>query len=238
MTRRLVSLSITPFAAELLAGSPEQGTAIGAGYVLFGKRVLAVTRPGALRMPNGIETDILLRPGEPVAVGGGELRTAAVAIRPGPVWDPRPSPRVGLSVWPHVRLRPELLVGRGPGLTPLGDDILVGYLAGNALAGMDEAVTALQGERAAGRTTALSLTLLRLAALGQLPEAAHRLLEEGDPEPLLRFGATSGRGIAIGLGLARGDRTGHGRSIVLALPPPAPSSRFELTVIQPLEEAA
>jgi hypothetical protein len=53
----------------------------------------------------------------------------------------------------------------------------------------------------ASRTTSLSGTLLRLAAEGCVPEAAHRLLEDGDPEPLLAWGATSGSGLLTGLGL-------------------------------------
>jgi hypothetical protein len=52
-----------------------------------------------------------------------------------------------------------------------------------------------RGGGLARHTTALSRTLLRLAAQGSVPEAAHRLLEEGDLNPLLDFGATSGTGI-------------------------------------------
>jgi hypothetical protein len=42
---------------------------------------------------------------------------------------------------------------------------------------------------------------LNLASRGALAEVAHRLLVDGDPVPLLRFGATSGKGIAFGLTL-------------------------------------
>jgi hypothetical protein len=93
------------------------------------------------------------------------------------------------------------LAGRGPGLTPLGDDILVGYLAAAALAGTSGAAVAAWAARTGRVTTALSRTLLRLAARGALPEAAHHLLVDGDPEPLLAFGASSGKGIAFGLAL-------------------------------------
>jgi hypothetical protein len=201
MTRAATSAS--PFAAELLAGPRRTGSAIGRRYARFGDVVLAVTPPGALRMPNGLEAQLTLRPGERVSVGGGELQTPTAAIALGPLWDPRPRPDFALSMRPPPRwLRLEMLAGRGPGLTPLGDDVLVGYLAGAALAGVDPAITFALAERAARRTTALSATLLRLAARGQLPEAAHRFLEHGDLGPLLGFGTTSGTGIAVGLTLA------------------------------------
>jgi hypothetical protein len=193
-----VALSATPFARDLLCGPPKLGTGIGQGYALIGNRVLAVTTPGALRMPNGIEADLRLVPGETVLVGGGELRTPHGTVALGRLWDPRPTPRFELSLASPPRIDLESLAGRGPGLTPLGDDLLVGYLAAAALAGHGLPDLA---ERAAGRTTALSGTLLLLAAQGCLPEAAHRLLEDGDPEPLQHFGATSGRGIAFGLAL-------------------------------------
>lgn len=194
---------MSPFAAELLEGSPREGRAIGHGYVRFGDDVLAVTPPGAPRMPNGIEADLILTHGEEVTVGGGELRTAKAAIQGGPLWDPRPHARFAVALRPRPRLELDALAGRGPGLTPLGDDILVGYLAAAALAGED---VTLFAERAARRTTALSSTLLRLAARGHLPEPAHALLERGEIAPLLRFGATSGKGIAFGLALFSEDQ--------------------------------
>lgn len=189
----------SPFAAALIHGPLRTGTALGHGFVRFGNDVLAVTPPGAPRMPNGVEAELQLALGENVTVGGGRLRTATAEVVAGPLWDPRPCTRADLVLQPPPRRDLEALVGRGPGLTPLGDDILIGYLAGATLAG--ENVTEL-AERAAHRTTALSGTLLRLAAKGQLPEPAHALVERGDPLPLFRFGATSGIGMALGLFLA------------------------------------
>jgi Protein of unknown function (DUF2877) len=210
MTR---AMSASPFAAELLAGPKRHGAAFSAGYARFGDDVIAITQPGHRRMPNGIEAPLTLVPGEPVIIGAGELRTETAVLTCGPIWDPRPSPRVTLSVTPPPELDPEALAGRGPGLTPLGDDILVGYIAAATLAGKDASELA---ERSAPRTTALSGTLIRLAARGHLPEVAHRLLEDGDPEPLLDFGSTSGKGIALGLAL-RGDAQGWpGRVVSLS----------------------
>lgn len=232
MTQRAAALSTSPFAADLLAGPRRRGTAVGARYALVGDEVLAVTPPAELRMPNGIEADLSLTPGEPLVVGNGELQTASATITYGPLWDPRPHPRFRLSLSPRPRLRLDTLPGRGPGLTPLGDDILVGYFAGAALAGADPDSLAAKADRAARRTTALSRTLLRLAARGHLPEAAHRLLEQGDPNPLLGFGATSGKGIAVGLSLLDEASAGksRGRTVEFTLPLGSPSLRLRLVV--------
>jgi len=195
------ALSIAPFAAELLTGPHRTGIGLGHGYILFGNQeVLALTPPGQPRMPNGIETDLVVGEREPVTVGNGLLTTGTAAVERGPLWNPRPLPRVTLSVRPRPQLHLDQLAGRGPGLTPLGDDILIGYLAAAALNGNCEAVAALAAQTSR-RTTALSATLIQLAAGGALPEAAHRLLIDDNPEPLFRFGSSSGRGIAFGVAL-------------------------------------
>jgi uncharacterized protein DUF2877 len=195
------ALSLTPFAAELLAGPHRRGIGLGHGYILFGNEVLALTPPGRPRMPNGIESNVVVAEGEAAVVGGGALRTATSAVEGGPVWNPRPLPRVTLSLRPRPQLQLERLAGRGPGLTPLGDDIVIGYIAAAALTGALRPDVASLGVHTARRTTMLSATLLRLAAVGAVPEAAHCLLLDGDPGPLLGFGASSGTGIAFGLAL-------------------------------------
>jgi hypothetical protein len=194
------ALSITPFAAVVLRGPVRRGVGVGHGHIVVGEDVLTLTAPGQLRMPNGIATDVVVTDGESVLIGDGALTTATTAVTAGPLWDPRPHPAVALSLRPRPRLDLGALPGRGPGLTPLGDDILVGYLAAAALSGASGSAIACAAG-AARRTTALSRTLLLLAARGALPEAAHCLLVDGDLAPLLAFGATSGRGIAFGLGL-------------------------------------
>jgi hypothetical protein len=113
------------------------------------------------------------------------------------------------------------LLGRGPGLTPEGDD-LVAAVAGTlsvlgpaagwerpVLAGLLAALV----EPAPGRTTALSATLLELAAQGHLAEPAGRLLDLG-PEGeaawpaalarLARLGHGSGRAYAAGIAATTG----------------------------------
>lgn len=195
------ALSIAPLAAKLLTGQQMTGVGLGHGYILFGNQVLALTPPGRPRMPNGIETDVVVAEGEAAVVGDGALRTATAKVEGGPLWNPRPLPRVTLSLRPQPQLQLDRLAGRGPGLTPLGDDIVIGYVAAAALNGASRPYVAALGAHTARRTTMLSATLLRLAAVGALPEAAHCLLLDGDPEPLLGFGASSGTGIAFGLAL-------------------------------------
>jgi hypothetical protein len=101
-----------------------------------------------------------------------------------------------------LALNPRRLAGRGPGLTPAGDDLLAGYAAGLVLWHRRHEEAQAIADAAAPLTTLLSGTLLRHAARGELPEAAHALLERGDPEPLRRFGRSSGRVLMLGLALA------------------------------------
>jgi hypothetical protein len=102
------------------------------------------------------------------------------------------------------------LAGLGPGLTPAGDDFLLGLMAGlrmwpQFLAGkglsVEEACQAIYGA-AAGRTNLLSMALLRSAKEGMFGEAWHELLaalRQGKAakvrrarDRILGFGGTSG----------------------------------------------
>lgn len=205
------ALSQTPFATRLLAGPVTDGVCLGHGHLLVSGRVLSLTRPGDFRMPNGLECALGdLEPDTPVRVGGGRLECDLGSVSPGPLWNPRPSPRFVISTHPGLRSWPLLsLAGLGPGLTPLGDDVATGYLAARTLFGAGRRRGRALAESLAAQTTSLSGTLLRLATDGQLPEAAHRLLEDGDPEPLLGWGATSGSGLMVGLGLFRVKAASH-----------------------------
>lgn len=112
-----------------------------------------------------------------------------------------------------VRQAVERLVGLGPGLTPAGDDVLVGALAARPGGGLAEGVDAVL---AAGpdRTAALSAALLDQALRGYgLPQLAALLRAlDGPPgaavaraaEDLVGVGGTSGA--AIGHGLLLGLR--------------------------------
>jgi hypothetical protein len=100
------------------------------------------------------------------------------------------------------------LLGRGPGLTPAGDDVVAGALAALALLGApDPAAVRAVLDAVAGATTLLSAALLRCAARGQVPPQAARLLRAlcgGGPvgpalDALLAVGATSGAALALGI---------------------------------------
>jgi hypothetical protein len=111
------------------------------------------------------------------------------------------------------------LLGRGPGLTPSGDDLLAGLLAGVASLGaaigaaggaltrrVDELAGALVAV-APEATTAISATLLDHAARGEVAVPAAQLLHAltGDGpvdeaiDRLSTFGSSSGRDLAVGL---------------------------------------
>jgi hypothetical protein len=105
------------------------------------------------------------------------------------------------------------LLGAGPGLTPSGDDVLAGFLAGAAAFGIDasalrEAIAVL----APARTTALSAALLWHAARGEcideLAGLAAVLTSQQPRGPelagpavsrLMSVGHTSGAALALGL---------------------------------------
>jgi hypothetical protein len=111
------------------------------------------------------------------------------------------------------------LLGRGPGLTPSGDDVLAGLLAGVPL--LAEAVGIDPGGplpitvaevgttvvASSSVTTALSAALLHHAVRGEVSAPVELLLlalvGQGSPGPalerLLAVGSTSGRDLALGL---------------------------------------
>lgn len=104
-------------------------------------------------------------------------------------------------------------LGRGSGLTPFGDDVVCGMIA-ILIAGADPCADGLCEQAVAlapQRTTSLSTTLLRRAALGEaLPAFADvvtALVENPNNaaariSQLLRIGHSSGAGMLLGLHLA------------------------------------
>ena len=106
------------------------------------------------------------------------------------------------------------LLGLGPGLTPLGDDVLAGWLAA-AVASRHSGLADLRSNvalNARERTTSLSATLLACAARGEgVPEVRSLLTGVADANAavveqslslLLRVGETSGEGLVLGAQLA------------------------------------
>lgn len=105
------------------------------------------------------------------------------------------------------------LIGRGEGLTPLGDDVLAGWLVTRAAAGLDHGDVGSAVLAATGRTTTVSATLLRRALAGEsVPQLRDLLICVGagaGPDQLrcrlddvLAVGHTSGVGLALGAALA------------------------------------
>lgn len=102
------------------------------------------------------------------------------------------------------------LLGLGPGLTPLGDDVLGGWLATTVATRHPgrAAVSSAVGLTAADRTTKVSATLLACAARGEVvPELRNLLAALGGGTPtaveeslaaLLDVGDTSGAGALLG----------------------------------------
>jgi hypothetical protein len=103
------------------------------------------------------------------------------------------------------------LIGRGPGLTPAGDDVVAGALAVLELTGrLDPGAARVVVDRGSTHTSRLSGALLAAASRGQvIPEAARLLAvlaadggEDGLHTTLARLfavGSTSGHDLALGM---------------------------------------
>ena len=214
----------------------DDGTDVLAGVGADGVRVpcAAQTTLTSLHALTGDATTVTVGD-DRLAFAGGEVRIARTVDQHVPRLGPEhlaaarrllgdPVPGQIRAELPHDALdglrvadpsAPMALAGLGSGLTPLGDDVLCGWIATMAAAGrLDESPLrpAIDAPLLA-RTTALSATLLRCALEGLvLPEFA-RLLQElrstapsADPDAavatMLRIGHTSGAGLVLGLTLA------------------------------------
>ncbi|WP_224275595.1 DUF2877 domain-containing protein [Nocardioides lacusdianchii] len=180
---------------------------------------------GATRVPCALWSTLpdlgALRP--TAHVSAGELVVGGRALRITRLVDPRatrvghhahhgPAPETVVASWldlpAHGRLTAahlDHLLGRGPGLTPLGDDVLAGWLATRAALGRPDPVLAAAVRRRLGVTTLLSATLLECALHGEaLPQLADWLAVPDDTTTaaLLAVGATSGAGLLAGARLA------------------------------------
>jgi len=101
------------------------------------------------------------------------------------------------------------LVGRGDGLTPLGDDVLCGWLAAHRAAGVATSAVDDAVRRALPRTTTLSATLLECALAGEVADlAAGYLRALGTPSERTARAALAALGHSSGEGLAHGIDVG------------------------------
>jgi hypothetical protein len=184
-----------------------------------------------------------------VLVGNGRIVIEELSVTASKWWDPHPRPPVfgtdelasrlenlpdGIPGVETGRLQSALaamsaggilhssrfLLGKGLGLTPEGDDLLIGALAATRVlgeaAGKERLVGLIAGvstplvELADARTSAFSVALIRLALRGQIVESAGDLLcalaGRGDVAAchvgLIRLDRTSGPALAAGIALA------------------------------------
>jgi len=196
------------------------GAVSRATYVDVDGFVVAITPPETPRLPNAVsgppdgpvETwdPTLRRPGRK----RGRWLMSAFALEPADLF----SDEEGSDGVRHVlasiatgdpaaaREGLRLLIGRGRGLTPEGDDFVAGAVAVVAAAGRPHPLLdALGALRVRMRTTALSATLLELAAAAQVPEPLQRAFSWNAREgmfDLLRLGHTTGRAYATGAAAA------------------------------------
>ncbi len=103
------------------------------------------------------------------------------------------------------------LVGRGDGLTPLGDDVLSGWLAAHRAAGVATPAVDHAVRRALPRTTTLSATLLECALAGECPD-----LVAGYVRALGTSGERASRAALEALGHSSGTGLAHGVDLALA----------------------
>ncbi len=191
-----------------------------------------------LRLPRATAKDVVLLEGRTVVFragavalpratwvppGCGDLRAAGPALAPLGLAPGSLAIGPAASGWPvgfrealadgDVEAACRLVVGRGRGLTPAGDDVAAGILLVHALLGDDPgALGAIAG---AAETHEISRSFLRWAARGQAIEPVHHLLAAAvrHDDRLMRsalvrldqVGHTSGRdtvaGIAVALGM-------------------------------------
>ena len=169
------------------------GIALGPGPTVVWDPVLPALHPGAALARRG--RDVLAALGPFALAGGGAAAPPAAAVD---------ELLETLRTGDPGRDAADGLLGRGAGLTPEGDDLLAGACAVAAAAGATLALPPDLRER----TTALSATLLELAAAGAAPQPLHTVLDlssgdwRGALTALVGLGASSGRAIALGAGAA------------------------------------
>src|SRR5438270_10590572 len=95
------ALSVSRPLLPLFEGVLRKGCVLGAGYLQFDGYVVAVTAPGAPRMPNGVECHLRPERGATVWIGEGRLEAGGRSLLLGPVWNPIPTARVRLAIEPR-----------------------------------------------------------------------------------------------------------------------------------------
>ncbi len=188
---------------------PGDPVTVGGGVIDFGGVMVRVGRLADYAMPR-IDADSA----ELMRARLAECQTRAGDTGTG---TPSQTAEIDAATRALLRTRPDLaldwVLGRGSGLTPLGDDVLCGVLA-TLIAADDPCAPRLRRrirQLAPARTTSLSATLLRRAgegdALPAFADVVRALMSGSDRAParvkrLSHVGHTSGAGMLLGLQLA------------------------------------
>lgn len=192
--------SIKDLVPLLSTSAPPSAYLVG-GTLHVGSRPLPVGRIEATYVPplrHGVVRSTEASPGTVEATPPATVTGLAAALT--------------AELVPHGRLDAtgvDRLIGRGEGLTPLGDDVVAGWLAMHRAAGVPTPEVDAACRRALDRTTLLSATLLDCALHGEvIPEYAAWVAALGTPAAprraarLRAVGATSGAGLLHGATLA------------------------------------
>ena len=177
---------------------------------LSGPRVLAYVSGGTLHVGSRplsigrLEGTYVPQLGHEVVLGT-EARSVTVQATP-----PATVAEFAAGHLPRHRIDPDAathLIGRGEGLTPLGDDVLAGWLALHRAAGVATPDVDDVVRTHAHRTTLLSATLLDCALHGEVvPEYAAWVGALGTSDAPDRAAALSAVGGSSGAGLLHGAR--------------------------------
>ena len=229
-----IPVSAPPRVRDLIRGAPDGPVPIvhagpHAVYVAVGGRCVGLLSRDATQVPCGLRLRIRCFAAwdcDSAYVAGGTLYLDHIPLKVGravavrvPTLDQRAIPLQTASpateaATPQVvvvGLVPRLL-GRGSGLTPLGDDVLCGWIATHRAAGVPTPEVDRAVRAGLHRTTLLSATLLDCAMHGEvLPELGRFLsavgtaTEPGRAADLRAVGGTSGAGLLLGARLALDD---------------------------------
>ncbi|WP_141800026.1 DUF2877 domain-containing protein [Nocardioides sp. SLBN-35] len=222
----------------LLAGPTVTGSVVHAGrqavYADLDGLVVGVLARGAVHVPCAVLTTLPGLPeatvGDPVLAGDGELRVGPLSVTVtrlvsfavprlttplapveadlSPARDQLATDALDLLAAGDPAAVPAL-VGRGDGLTPVGDDVLAGWLVATRAAGRDSSPIAEAVEAHLPRTTSLSAALLRHAIAGEAIAPFRVALTTGAVAGLLAVGHTSGAGMLLGAHLSLSPSITH-----------------------------
>jgi hypothetical protein len=175
--------------------------------------MLTVAVPGAVRLPHSLLCARLPRPGSRLDSGHWHVTRWWQPPRPTGLRIADPAPLAALSTTTYDVLEPDRLIGRGPGLTPHGDDVLAGALVTARATGDPRLATWVAATRSGlgrRRTTAVSEALLRDALAGWcIPELADLLTASATDPDRLAAAATALRGVGHSSGQALVDGAAH-----------------------------